>query len=229
MKQLNAPQPLSTLITMTLLALPVGCDPVGDVGDPELMDIAELEDEAAFDAEDLEPEEVSVVLAELPLPPPPDYDADLDLALDRGPVADSWWGAWVSEETPPTSCDAGMLVTGVDCDGAYCDEVQLRCQSKTTNDSARTWTDWFSEEGGPSGSTKYCANGWYVSGIACDGYWCDRVSLECTNIGISHNCYWTGWFGSNDPWFQTNDGDVVAGVQCGGPYCDQMRFYRCEL
>lgn len=238
MKQISVPSnALSrTLAAVLVLALPLGCDPVDGVDDTALagavelddagLDDAELDDAELDDTELDEPIDASVVVLEdLPLPPPPDYDAGFGLTLDRDPAADSWWGAWVSEETPPTTCDAGMLVTGVDCSGSHCDNVQLRCESKTTTDTSRSWSAWFSDEDAP----KYCPNGSYVSGIACQGWWCDDVAIECTAIGVPHSCYWTGWFGSDDPWFQTNDGDVVGGVLCGGAYCDQMRFYRCEL
>ena len=224
----------ASLLTLSL-SIAVGCDPADT--DLELdaeAEALELESESEAAPDEVAPVDGATLVDDV-IPPPPvpetavgaDRTPNLDLANADDPTTLASWGSWVSEETPPDTCDTGQIVTAVDCYGPYCDEVQLYCASHGYGSGSRSWSPWFSEEGT---SWQYCASGSFVSGVACHGWWCDEVSIECTDIGKPHAyCSWSGWHASNDPWYVAPTGYAVAGVQCGGAYCDQMRFYQCAI
>jgi hypothetical protein len=102
-------------------------------------------------------------------------------------AANLYWTPWVSEEAggPASICTAwDEAAVGFGCDGRYCDNVQLLCQTlafDTQLDPATDyWTDYFSEE---HDNQRVCHNtttAGLVSGIKCQGDYCDNISIECT-------------------------------------------------
>lgn len=213
-----------TRITFGAFALSLftlGCDPGEPVSDEELLAAEEDEelDDLAAEPGDEEPEELPVLEAR-------SLEFGLTAALD--PQSWNWTGVWFSEETPPSTCPAGNLVTGVACSGDSCDNMQLECHG-TYALGATSWTTWFSEEG-----TNYriCSGSAYVSGMACQGGWCDNLSLQCANTNTTpavHTCQWSGFFSNEDPAFYAPVGTAIKGAQCNGGHCDQLRYYYCPI
>ncbi|MCH9684134.1 MAG: hypothetical protein K0V04_22065 [Deltaproteobacteria bacterium] len=223
---MNSPSSLrpmwpQTLVLLSSLALGFGCDRVDDADDPESLS---LDSEGDIDADD-EPHD---------LIPPQTAEAAgkthpvaQNLTTHDEPVAALGWAPAVSEETPPATCDGSGVAVGVDCMGWHCDLVQMFCGAHSGTVGARVWTEWFSEE---ANSYRICPNTQWVTGVACQGAWCDDISLECTDLGLSaKTCWWSSYFGSEDPIFMAPTGHLMAGVQCKGTYCEQMRYFTCEV
>lgn len=190
------------------------------------------------------------------------------LAMTLGSVASPadaalYWTPWVSEEGggPATQCNAwNEAAVGFGCSGSYCDNVRLLCEtmpfSTTLDSSTDYWTGWFSEEH-DSYSTWY-SSGWYpwanenyrvchntdsqpgiVSGIRCNGSYCDNISIECAqaiknvgfftwDVGVT-NCSWSGWYSEEQGSVDFGWNRYITGVECSGSRCDNKRFYVCSL
>jgi hypothetical protein len=159
----------------------------------------------------------------------PGSTADVLPRTELAPDVAYYWTSYVTDGTPPVTCNNGHLLTGVDCSGSYCDNKYLECESASTTMTTRSWTSYFSEE---STSYRYCGSptsSSYVSGMSCIGSYCDKISLECTvtGFGAPTSCLWSGYFSEEDPPFQAPAGRFIKGVQCAGSYCDSVRFYYC--
>jgi hypothetical protein len=90
------------------------------------------------------------------------------------------WSGWISEERPNnTATTRSGFVAGLQCKGAYCDNVRL--QYLSTPDLRNTGhcsnQPYVSEEG--SGTSICGGYGTFVAGMSCKGSHCDNVSLEC--------------------------------------------------
>lgn len=219
---------LSTTVALASLALlGSACDVQDDVDTlgPAFEQLDDENEDAPLEYDD----EPSLA----PEAPPHDAEdagkktAAVGLTGEIEPVAALGWIEAVSEETPPATCDGNGAAIWVDCMGSNCDDVQLFCGSHSGTPGARSWSTWFSEEGT---SWRICPGTEYVTGISCRGWWCDDVSIECTDLGLSaQTCWWSSYFKSNDPLFQAPTGHLIAGMQCKGAYCDEMRFFTCEV
>lgn len=90
--------------------------------------------------------------------------------------------SWFSEE-PPGSLTYDEFFNGLTCEGHYCDNLfpHAFTSRRLRYIAGCTWTDWFSEEGGGSGS---CPDGTFVAGIACSGDFCAQLRLQCCNAQI---------------------------------------------
>lgn len=217
------PPPLRpVLLCLGLVAVASGCDPVDDRGDDEL----ELE----LDEWELEPPLASPPAGNDEMPPPVERreTSDLPLTADQSPVGYNWTGIWFSDETAPSSCNTGQLLTGIQCSGSYCDDVQLECHDITTRTLAgRIWSGWISGVGWYE-----CPGDRFVSAMACRGDYCDDVAVECTStyyVPPAHTCSWSGWFSEEDPPFLAPFGTAVRGLQCSGTHCDDKRYYFCTI
>jgi len=214
----------STIALLSLAVLGSACEPASETDELDPV----LEDEDLLDDEDDQP-----VLAPQGAPPSTAEAAGKgrmashDLAANTEPVAALGWLPAVSEETPPATCDGNGAAIWVDCMGGSCDDVQMFCGSHAGTVGERSWTDWFSEEGT---SWEICPGTEYVTGVACKGFWCDDVSIECTDLGLTaQTCWWSSYFKSNDPLFMAPTDHLIAGMQCKGAYCEEMRFFTCEV
>ena len=142
------------------------------------------------------------------------------------------WTFYTSDELEPISC-GGTLVNGVQCRGAYCDDIRYYCLQTPGVRTDSYWTPQFSEEGSSTGKNRgFCNEGYWVSGIACEHDNCDNVSLECSQMAnvSAHDCNWTGWHSEESGgqlWFGT--GYYARGAECRGSKCDDMRYYVCQL
>ena len=89
------------------------------------------------------------------------------------------------------------------------------------------WTGLFSEEGSNS---RICSPG-FVTGIECDGDYCDKVNLECMSFAEAapKSCAWMSEsLSEEDGGVMNFGGKYLAGVECNGDYCDNLRFYVCS-
>lgn len=210
--------PLVTALFGIALLGSIGCDPASP--DPSTETDLELDSDGADPLDALAPPQTAEAAGKRLARPD-------SLAADRRPVAVTGWTAAVSEETPPATCAGKAAVTGGDCMGGHCDDVQLFCSNTSGTPGNRTWTSWFSEEGS---SWRICPGTEWMTGVACRGSWCDDISIECTDLGLTaKSCMWSRGFGSTDPIFDAPTGHLVAGVQCLGAYCDKLSYFHCEV
>lgn len=166
---------------------------------------------------------------------------------EEGGSPDSYCSGW----------DEGAV--GFGCWGSYCDWVHLLCETYPygiTASDPTYWSGFFSEE--RSNIETHWSAGWYpwdgdnyevcyqtwnagiVMGIQCNGSYCDNISIECGRPvkhknGTTYNatltsCSWTS------TWYSEEHGDVdfgwnryIAGIECGGSYCDNKRYFVCSL
>jgi hypothetical protein len=173
-----------------------------------------------------------------------------------------YWTPWVSEEGggPASICTAwDEAAVGVGCSGRYCDNVRLLCETLpfniTLDPATDYWTNYFSEE--HDDLAQWQSSGWYpwsdenyrichrtttaglVSGITCQGSYCDNVAIECTKpvkyVGDTRyavdvtNCSWTPWQSEEQGSRDFGWNRYITGVECQGSYCDNKRFYVCSL
>jgi hypothetical protein len=87
--------------------------------------------------------------------------------------AQYYWTDPVSDETQPTTCSFN-LVSGILCEGSYCDNVSLLCQGTSLRKGDKFWVDYISEEHGAA----VCSGNSYMTGISCRGTYCDDISIE---------------------------------------------------
>ena len=170
------------------------------------------------------------------------------------------WTPWVSEEggSPWTYCVSSYTAAaGFDCDGTYCDNVRLYCDTLPYGITVDNYavTSFFSEE--DDGNGLATSVGWYahdnsyshvcyyagaagiLTGIRCSGFYCDNIALECavpyTNFeGVSEpveltDCAWTGYYNQEEAPLDLPYNRFITGVECYGSYCHYKRFHVCSM
>jgi hypothetical protein len=75
-----------------------------------------------------------------------------------------------------------------------------------------------------------------VTGLQCTGSNCDNVRLRCTPTTGSplgtDQCFWTDFFSEEQgsaTQFNASGSLRVAGAECTGSKCDNMRFFLCPM
>ena len=143
----------------------------------------------------------------------------------------------ISEETPPAVCWAGWFVSGIRCSGRYCDNIEITCTKipGATVGSDNLWTPWVSEE---NSSPALCGPGPnLIAGFACNGGYCDNVSLYCVplvNLRTIH-CWQTRAVSEEHggvlSFREGSSGGIVVATQmsCSGSHCDNKTFHVCEI
>ncbi len=155
--------------------------------------------------------------------------------LCPGPLAFAASLGPISEETPPAACDAGSFVSGITCQGRYCDNIQIFCARFPGADLGRTeWRPWISEEKG----TRNCSANHYVAGLACRGKYCDNLSLYCVELKNYRTfaCAETrsiseekgGSLSFLEGVDKAGQRRLAKGIRCSGKYCDNKKFTVCE-
>ena len=79
-----------------------------------------------------------------------------------------------------------------------------------------------------------CRSGSFISGIRCTGQYCDNIEITCTQlpgatVGADHR--WTPWVSeeSTSPAWCGPGPNLIAGLACGGRYCDNISLYCVPL
>lgn len=142
---------------------------------------------------------------------------------------------------PPIICAHGALVTGMLCEGSYCDDVTLRCGANVREVRSTYWTNFVHRPGGAGRATcgdRFSSSGvrGFMSGIACEGDWCDNVALQCTELELFEpdwtTCHFSGWFSEEERHgWQTwpSPFHFVVALTCRGAHCDEKRLQTCRL
>ena len=180
----------------------------------------------------------------------------LMLYEDRAPLttANRFTKVTTDGKEPATCGEVGILsrvlVNSFNCIGGRCDNVQLGCthHSRSLEDDRLVeaeWTQFFSEESrdngnpnGPRNGRFYCPSNHFMTGIACDGAFCDNLSMQCTKVEgrtvVPNSCEWTRTFLSEEQgglFIGTATGytnQYIRGIDCDGSFCDNKRFYVCS-
>jgi hypothetical protein len=183
------------------------CDPDADRNRPDLAEATDTEDPGESSGGD-----------------PAAFDPIGGLT-DRLHAQGFTWGNWVGFETTPDTCAANAITSGAACLDS-CSFIRPECHAYGGTLGSSHWESFFSEE---LPNERLCpgANE-YVTGVACKGWWCDDVALECTQTPYAKNsCYWTGAVSNGSylaPW-----GQGIVGMRCLGGYCSSMEYRVCNL
>jgi hypothetical protein len=172
--------------------------------------------------------------------------ADLTKGSEKGPPANlpsapvgvpapqavSNWSPFTSEESPPLTASNGQLISAMQCTGSYCDNVALGYENLPgVNHTWNGWTSYFSEEGPPGANRIVCGgNNSFMTGISCQGSYCDNVSIQCTAVtGKTRTlCVWQPWFSEEARYSILPQGVYAGGLACRGSYCDDFSILACE-
>lgn len=139
----------------------------------------------------------------------------------------STWTPYVSEEGSGTvSCNSGYAVRGLQCSGSYCDNMRLYCSNTgypSMNTADYYWTEFASEEQG----SVFCDYGYVMTGIECDGSYCDNVSLKCTAVRYSsYAANYSGGRVSDETSAQYSSTTYrIEGFSISGRYADNFYPY----
>jgi hypothetical protein len=139
------------------------------------------------------------------------------------------WSHLTSEELPPLTTFNGTLISAMQCTGRYCDNVALGYEPVPgVNYNRNGWTPYFSEEGT---NWQICdGNDSFMTGISCQGSYCDNVSLQCTQVlgKTKGSCAWQPWFSEEAQYSILPQGYYAAGLACRGDYCDDFSIFACQ-
>jgi hypothetical protein len=218
------------------LAIPLfalACDPA-DPDDPEI-EASELEDEAVDDLAASEPPSDDTDDHEHGDDALPDGDEErdpapdgLDLAAAIDPLGFLFRPEVLAFGAPPISCNGHQVVTGVRCAGD-CSTLEVECHDYVDPlpFTSTQWRPFFSEEA-PNNRRECQGPNEFVTGMDCDGWFCDSVSLQCTNTPHTK-----GTCATSDPisngTFLAPVGSAIVGAECFGGYCSSMRFIHCPV
>ncbi len=166
---------------------------------------------------------------------------------------------WTSEEYTPATCSSASapLVAHINCDGSFCDNISLDCDTQRNDPTAlhplpipplappppptvgaSTWSSWFSEEGAASNlNSRKCSGATWLTGIKCRGSYCDEISIRCSEMFDADsgtpkspsNCTWSDWYSEEDDFVSFAFSSFIRGVKCQGSYCDEMAYLVCDM
>jgi hypothetical protein len=149
-------------------------------------------------------------------------------------TADDRWTTWISEEFGPAECPDGMAVIAAECSGSYCDQIRLRCDTLADPIGEAHWTYWveaggdFFGNGNKSDAT--CEPNEWMTGIDCNGDFCDNVRIECSPTNRTEaNCDWTDdWYSEEQGVYSAPPDFYLRGVRCQGAHCDNKQYLICQ-
>jgi hypothetical protein len=141
------------------------------------------------------------------------------------------WSSSTSEEKPPLTASNHNLINRFYCSGSYCDNIWINTVGTYRNFGSNYWTSFFSEEGASTGANqRICSGSGFMTGIACNGGYCDNVSIQCTTLDSTTrgSCYWTPYFSEEAAYSDLlASGYYAAGLTCRGSNCDDKSIYAC--
>lgn len=152
-----------------------------------------------------------------------------------------YWGNRFSEENQPFECRPQYLAAGMQCSGKYCDTIRLLCLESFDDYSNSTWSPFISEETQGRRINEFvCDDGDWVTGFACDGSYCNNLSVRCTRASYkgetvkSKSCAWGNLVNPDLPTHYLNNQDpkglkrYIRGVRCYGSFCRTKKFFECS-
>ena len=123
--------------------------------------------------------------------------------------------------TPPKNIPLSGVTRAVSC---------LGCPAPAaTAIILRFWSPFLSEE---SPNTSICPYGGFITGLACQGHYCDNIAVECSPLVNRRRmapCYWTEWLSEEGGELFFPAGDYAAGLACRVRYGDNVAFYVCRV
>lgn len=160
-------------------------------------------------------------------------ESELPLIKARSSMAGSAAATtWVGSLSLGTEqCQWGYVLQGLKCIGTYCKTKSLLCMKyhdsydpKAKFHSSTT----FSEEGSGHAWTQ----SGFVTGIGCDGEYCDNVHLQfvdSVNLKNTGSCFNTPHFSEEGTGVQTcASGYLVSGISCYGGWCSELSLRCCQ-
>jgi hypothetical protein len=142
------------------------------------------------------------------------------------------WTSYTSEEYPALNCPNGQAVSGVDCEGSFCDNIALYCAATGWTSGSSQWLPYFSEEGAGGADEGRCtSDDMWMTGIGCKGGFCDRISMQCTQLlgSSTGDCMWSGWRSEEQAPYYAPVDYYIKGIECAGPFCDDKRYRYCQM
>ena len=97
------------------------------------------------------------------------------------PTARYRWSRSFSEEPPSQEMSDSEVVSGMSCAGRYCDNLQLRFLRSPRIENTRSCR-WTQEKLSEEERERQCPAGRFVSGIRCQGPYCDDLFLYCCDV-----------------------------------------------
>ncbi len=145
---------------------------------------------------------------------------------------------YISGGDPPISCEQSYpntVAIEIQCadKAPNCGHRQLLCASVPGRTfTLHRWVSLFSEEGPSPLNTGQCPDGWWVTGLLCEGKYCDNESLECTKVLNTHakssTCYYSKQFDEHDGSVRGKPGYWIRSVTCSGSYCGNITVEYCH-
>lgn len=93
------------------------------------------------------------------------------------------WSRWFSEERPNSDDSREEFMSGLACQGRYCDNIRIqymRSRNLVNSRNCRPIGYFISEEaGGNRRNQADCGEGRFAAGLACSGKYCDNLELYC--------------------------------------------------
>lgn len=148
--------------------------------------------------------------------------------------AEYWTDSFSEEGSDVMICKSGFAVAGVSCHGSYCDNKRLLCRpylSSQDNAFSAYWHPKVISEEQPNASfrTDILPEPGFVSGLGCNGRYCDNISFYViTTPHIMHTGQWEWkpFFSEESPGRSICAQDqFVTGVGCKGDYCDSISLH----
>lgn len=167
------------------------------------------------------------------------------IVLSMSGIASAQTG-WAVENGDWAKCPAGEAAYTLNCQGDYCAEISSSCDNLGVFIFAgEVETGWFSD---PNGRAE-CPDGYAVNGFRTQGWdgYGDNVQLSCVRAeGKVHDaCEWSDWISEENPnpytppaggawnvpanYVNTGSLHYIAGMECDGAYCDNMRIKSCNF
>jgi len=177
---------------------------------------------------------VTVLLVRDPMvvtPPQPGFLPGTETShwtSEEGP--DQAWDTNESHLKDPVQCPVNLAMTGLGCNGSYCDNVRVHCRAAPVLLSqVHRWTAPFSEE---SASFEGCNSNEFATGLKCSGGYCDNISLRCTEHNATPgSCYVTDPISEDLPLtdYEDSSNGFVRRILCQGSNCDDKRLEICSI
>lgn len=154
------------------------------------------------------------------------------IVVAQQPTLPACYTIKTSDEYGSVSCQNGFAVRGMKCEGRYCDNMTLTCCPYISGSDpalGTMWSGWFSEENPPNNKV-YSSTG-FVCGLRSTGEYSDNLSLQLmvsSNLKHVGACQTLEMFSDEQAQgSKCADNAFVAGVECWGSHCDNLRLTCC--